>query len=249
MDTSHVFSSKAERYTKYRWKYAPLSIQTIFEMTRITKESRVADIGAGTGILTKEFAGKVRQIVAVEPNAEMRRVAARELKPYPNCQVIAGQAEATALADHQIDLICVAQALHWFEPQATRQEFLRIVNPGGWLAILRNYGTDHELNEALEKAYPAENDTVALMIGKSQPSSFYYGDGKYLKQDFPFTLHAAWEEFIGALSTASSAPDEGSPLYGDFERSARRVFDEFSLDQFIELHGVTELYLGQITGG
>ncbi|HSF81707.1 MAG TPA: class I SAM-dependent methyltransferase [Anaerolineales bacterium] len=249
MDTSHVFSSKAERYAKYRWRYASQSIQTIFEVTRITKESRVADIGAGTGILTKDFAGKVRQIVAVEPNAEMRRIARRELEQHPDIQVIAGRAEATALVGHQIDLITVAQALHWFEPEAARKEFLRIVKPGGWLAILRNYGTDHELNEALEKAYPAENDTVALMIGQSQPSSFYYGAGKYQKEDFPFTLHAAWEEFIGALSTASSAPDEGSPLYGDFERSARRVFDDFSVDQLIELHGMTELFLGQIKGG
>ena len=249
MEPGDVFSTKAKKYAKYRWRYAPLAIRTIFDVTRITAEWRVADIGAGTGILTREFAGKVRQVVAVEPNADMRRIARRELEPYPECQVLAGRAEAIPLADHHFDLICVAQALHWFEPQAARQELLRIVKPGGWLAILRNYGTDRELNEALAKIYPAGNDTAALMVGRSQPSSFYFRGSDYVKQDFPFTLQAGWEEFIGALSTASNAPDEGSPLYTDFERGARRAFEEFSSAQQIELHGATELVLGKFRGG
>ena len=247
MDTIDVFSLKAEKYARYRWGYAPQSIQTIFDVTRITKESCVADIGAGTGILTKEFIGRVKQVFAVEPNPEMRAIAAKELEQYPSCQVVDGRAEATTLADHSIDLITAAQSIHWFEPQAAKKEFLRILKPGGWLAICRNYGTDSESSEALQKVFPSESDTSALMLGKSKPRSFYYSGGEYLKQDFPFKAQVTWEEFMGSLSTASYAPDEGSSLYAEFERGARRIFDRFSSNNLIELHGVTELYLGQIT--
>jgi hypothetical protein len=46
------YSSKAEKYAKYRWGYAAQAIQTIFDVTGISSQSCVADIGAGTGILT-----------------------------------------------------------------------------------------------------------------------------------------------------------------------------------------------------
>jgi ubiquinone/menaquinone biosynthesis C-methylase UbiE len=248
MDTINVFSSKAENYGKYRWGYAHQAIQTIFRVTGISKESCIADIGAGTGILTKEFIGKVMQVYAVEPNPDMRAIAARELGPYLSCQVVDGRAEATTLDDHSIDLITAAQAVHWFEPQAAKDEFTRILKPGGWLAICRNYGVNSVLGEALQKVFPPENDTSSLMLGRSVPRSFYYCDGEYLKQDFPFDAKLSWEEFIGSLSTASNAPDEGSALYAEFVLGARRIFDRFSADNLIELHGETELYLGQITG-
>jgi ubiquinone/menaquinone biosynthesis C-methylase UbiE len=248
MDVTDLFTKKAGKYAKYRWDYAPQAIHTIFDVTGITSESSVADIGAGTGILTRAFAGKVRRVYAVEPNPEMRAMAIKELGGYPSCVIVDGRAEATTLADRSIDLIAAAQSIHWFEPQFAKKEFYRILKPGGWIAICRNYGTDREVSAALEAIYPAENDTEALMVGKKQPRSFYFSGNDYLKQDFPFTTQVTWVVFIGSLSTASYAPDEDSPSYTSFERGARKVFDRFSTGGLLELHGVTELYLGRIPG-
>ncbi len=245
METIEVFSSKAEKYARHRWDYEQ-AVQTILDVTQASHQSFVADIGAGTGILTKHFVGKVNQVFAVEPNAEMRQMAIKALEPYPSCHVVDGRAEATTLSDHSVDLIVVAQAIHWFEPQPTKAEFLRILKPGRWLAVLRNYGTDNQMGEALDKIFPPETDTSTLMKGRGTPTSFYYGSDDYLKQTFAFTMRETWEEFIGALSTASYAPDEGSPLYANFERAARRVFDRFSAGDFVVSHIVTELCLGQI---
>ena len=200
----------------------------------------------GTGILTREFIGKVERVFAVEPNPEMRAIAARELRQYPSCHVIDGRAEATTLADESVDLITAAQSIHWFEPQAGKKEFLRILKPGGWLAICRNHGIENELSDALQKIFPGEGDTSALMLGNRKPRSYYFGDGEYLKQDFPFRSQLNWDEFVGSLSTASNAPDEGSSGYLEFEQAARSVFNQFGIDNSINIHGVTELYLGQI---
>jgi ubiquinone/menaquinone biosynthesis C-methylase UbiE len=245
-DTIEVFSSKAETYARYRWDYAPQAIETIFDVTRISRRTCVADIGAGTGILTKHFVGKVKRVFAVEPNEAMRQIAKRTLESQPSCQIVNGRAEATTLPDHSVDLIAVAQAFNWFDPQPTRTELLRILKPGGWLATLRNYGTDKELARALKKIYPKESDTWSLMPGKDTPMSFYYGNEDYLKQTFVFTVERTWNEFMGTSSSASYAPDENSPLYADFERAARRVFERFSRDGLVVLHAVTELCLGQV---
>ena len=98
MKSTTIFSSKAEKYAKYRWKYAPDCINTIVKVTCISKESIVADIGAGTGILTKEFVGIVKRVYAVEPNPEMRTILAKELEHSPACQVVDGSAAATTIS-------------------------------------------------------------------------------------------------------------------------------------------------------
>lgn len=249
MDTTHVYSSKAAKYARYRWDYAPEAIQTILDVTGVADGSSIADIGAGTGILTRHLVGSAGCVYAVEPNEEMRRVAARELGPHPACRVIDGQAEATTLPDCAVDLITVAQAIHWFEPEPTRAEFLRILKPGGWLAVLRNYGTDRELDEAIN-AVLTQQDGVDRSPGarlpEGKPLSYFYGSEDFSRRTFPFTRQVTWEGFMGALASASYAPDEDSPRYGDLERAVREVFDRFSAEGLLTVRGATELYLGQV---
>jgi SAM-dependent methyltransferase len=245
--TTDVFTGKAAHYAKYRWDYAPEAIQAIFDVTGISEQSVVADIGAGTGILTRHFIGQVKQIWAVEPNADMRHIAADTLGGYPSCHIVDGRAEATTLADDSVDLITAAQATGWFEPQPTRAEFLRVLKPGGWFAELVNRGTDDALGKALEPIYPPETDTSTLMKRRGTPLTFYYGHADFYRWTFAFTTRHTWETFIGALSTASYAPHENSAFYADFERAARRVFDCFSTDGVLTASAVTELCLGQMT--
>jgi hypothetical protein len=175
----------------------------------------------------------------------MRRYAVRALGDHPACHIVDGRGEATTLPDGSVDLIAVAQAIHWCDPHPTRAEFTRIAAPGCWLALLRNRGTNAELGAALSQIYPPESDTEVAMVGKREPRSYYY-PGDYQVQTYPFATRNIWETFLGALSTASSAPDEDSPLYAEFARGARRVFERYSVGGVLESHGETELWLGRI---
>ena len=246
MKPTGVFSSKAEKYARYRWDYAQQAIQTIFDVIGISHHSLVADIGAGTGILTKHFIGKVGQVFVIEPNGAMRQLAEKMLGAHPFCHIMDARAEATTLPDHSVNLITVAEALHWFDPVPTRAEFLRILKPGGWLVKVHNYGVDQELGDAMGKIYPKEKDTSPVMIGKGVPVSFYYGSDDYLQRDFAFTVQESWDEFLGAVSSTSYAPDEDDPFYADFEHAARNIFDRLRNGDVLVLHGITELCVGQI---
>lgn len=152
MSTATVYRKKAENYVRYRWDYAPEALETILAKTTLPRTAVVADIGAGTGILSKQLVTRFDTVLAIEPNAEMRYFAERDLK----CQVLDGTGEATGLADQSVDLITVAQALHWCQPEPTRQEFRRILRPGGWLAVLHNRGVNNELGQAIGKLYSAD---------------------------------------------------------------------------------------------
>lgn len=247
MDPIDVFSSKAEVYDRYRWSYAPQAIETILTVSGLSTQDTLADIGAGTGILTQQFAGRVSRILAIEPNPEMHRLAVARLAGIPNCHVLAARAEATAITNQSIDLITVGQAANWFDPGPARREFARILKPGGYLAILRNYGTNKDLGEAIERIFPPQRDTGQWMRGKNQPRAYFFAGQPYQKRIFPLdAIQQTWDAFLGALLTASYAPDPDDPAYPQFEAGARRVFDLFSQDGFIKSQAETELLLGQI---
>ena len=142
MDTKTIYATKAENYAKYRWDYAPSAIEAILEITQLSTNSSIADIGAGTGILTRHFAGQFPKVYAIEPNLEMRQIATHEFSSSPSVIVMDGSAENTKLPENSTDLITVAQTIHWFDPEPAKQEILRILKKNGWLAILRNYGID-----------------------------------------------------------------------------------------------------------
>ena len=246
MKPVEVFSKKAQKYARYRWDYAPAAVLCLFDLTGIGAQSSLADIGAGTGILTRHFLGKVKKIYAVEPNEAMRENALMALGDQPDCQLLDSTAESTGLAEHSLDLITVAEAFNWFDPDPTRKEFQRILKSEGWLARFRNYGTNQELGEALAQVYPETTDTAILMPGKGVPMSFYYGCEDFIRQTFPFSVEESWTEFFGALSSASFAPDEGHSEFGGFERAAKRVFERFSRDGLLKMDGATELSLERI---
>jgi ubiquinone/menaquinone biosynthesis C-methylase UbiE len=91
------------------------------------EESLIADVAAGTGLLSEIFLARRYQLIAVEPNRQMREACASLASQYPQLRCVEGTAEATGLADHSVDLITVGQAMHWFDLKRTRNEFARIL--------------------------------------------------------------------------------------------------------------------------
>lgn len=247
-NTKTVYSTKAQKYAKYRWDYAASAIEAVAEITQLSSRSTIADIGAGTGILTKHFVNKVQRIYAVEPNVELRQILVRELGLFPSVSVIDGSAEDTGLPDSSVDVITVAQAIHWFDPEPARRELMRILKNDGWLVLLRNYGTDEERNQAIEslmrKEYGADFSTVNER-SKEDPNPFYFGNDRFQRSTFPFQFSQSWEEFIGALTTAAFMPDEDHPLFGKLETKAKKIFSQYSEDGYWVIEGETELIIGQ----
>ena len=144
-----LYGTKAEKYAKYRWGYAAEAIAAIFDAVGVSSQTVVADLGAGTGILTKHFVGRAKLVYAIEPEAEMRAFLEKAFSENPFCQIINSSAENTGLPAHSVDLIIVGQVIHWFEPGAAYKEFQRVLKPVGWLALLRNYGTDLAYEKAI----------------------------------------------------------------------------------------------------
>jgi ubiquinone/menaquinone biosynthesis C-methylase UbiE len=126
-----VFDDVAGVYEDTRPSYP----QAALDLLDIGPGRRVLDLGAGTGKLTRLVAATGAEITAVEPLDAMR---AKLEQAVPSAMVHAGTAEQIPLPDASFDLVTVAQAFHWFEPDRALPEIARVLVDRGGLAVLWN---------------------------------------------------------------------------------------------------------------
>lgn len=97
---------------------------------------RIADVGAGTGKLTRALvAGEGAEVVAVDPDPAML-AALRDA--VPGVPTFVGTAERLPLPDASVDAVVLGQAWHWVDPVVASAEIGRVVRPGGVLGLVWN---------------------------------------------------------------------------------------------------------------
>ena len=124
----------------------------------LTPDWLVADVGAGTGMLSDVFLANGNRVIAIEPNAEMRAACARLHASEPTAGDARRHRRGNGLADASVDLVCSGRALHWFDLEAAMREFQRVVRPGGWVVSVAAGRTEfgREENEAFVRAAASE---------------------------------------------------------------------------------------------
>lgn len=98
----------------------------------------MADIGSGTGILSKLFLENGNRVYGVEPNKEMREIAEGATAGNPLFVSVNATAEDTTIREASVDLVTVGQALHWFDSEFALTEFARILKLPGYLCVIYN---------------------------------------------------------------------------------------------------------------
>ena len=129
------FGRGADDYERARPSYPAGVIELLARVMPIRPRSRVCDLAAGTGKLTRLLLGTGADIVSIEPVPAMRR----KLNIIcPDVKVIDGTAEEIPLEDESIDVLTVGQAFHWFSNAEAVAEIARVLRPAGGLALLWN---------------------------------------------------------------------------------------------------------------
>ena len=159
-ERSLSFGSQAAAYERGRPSYPPEAVDWL--LPRDAHD--VLDLGAGTGKLTTRLVERGLSVVAVDPIAEMLDVLRSAL---PGTTALLGTAEQIPLPDNSIDVVLVAQAWHWFEPERAVAEVVRVLRPGGRLGLLWNVrderlGWVREFGEIVGLEHDWANATVEL---------------------------------------------------------------------------------------
>ena len=129
------FGSETGSYEKGRPEYRSDAVAWLLEPLA-DGDRAVADIGAGTGKLTRAVRGLGGTgVTAVDPDPQMLE-ALRE--KTPGVEAVTGTAEALPLPDASADAATLGQAWHWVDPVAASAEIGRVVRPGGVLGLIWN---------------------------------------------------------------------------------------------------------------
>jgi SAM-dependent methyltransferase len=251
-DPTKRFSSRVENYIKYRPAYPAEVIALLRDKCGLTGASLVADVGSGTGILTELFLKNGNPVFGVEPNEDMRQAAERLLAGYPGFRSIPGTAEATTLPDHSAELIVAGQAFHWFNREQARREFVRVLKPVGWAALLWNdrrtastpfLEAYEDLLQYCSIDYRAvdhkqvDADTIRAFF---QPNDF-----NLAKFDNRQVFNV--EGLKGRLLSSSYAPEPGHPNYEPMLQKLESLFGKNGKEGRVVFDYDTLVYYGRLS--
>ncbi len=116
---------------------------------------RVLDIGAGTGLLSIDLWRRGCKVTATDPSP---RLLALIEETEPTLPAVVAAAEALPFADESFDAVTAAQAWHWFDREAAPREILRVLRPGGHVAVV------YQLHVPSRGSVAAESEQVVLRL-------------------------------------------------------------------------------------
>jgi SAM-dependent methyltransferase len=154
-ELARSFGQIAADYDAARPEYAPEALTRARELLGLRQGSRVLDLAAGSGTLTRALAEQFDDVVAVEPDDGMRAVL--ELRS-PGVDVRSGSAESIPVPNASVDAVFIGDAFHWFDGAAAVDELERVLRPRGGVALLWNHwwsDGDDRTSNSLDPPLPA----------------------------------------------------------------------------------------------
>jgi SAM-dependent methyltransferase len=248
------FSNRIPYYHQYRPRYPQDIVETLRDTIGLTPEWAIADIGSGTGISSDLFLKHGNTVYGIEPNDDMRAESVKHLDFYPNFTAIKGQADATGLSDESVHLVIAGQAFHWFDAGGAKQEFTRILKPGGQVALFWNTRVEAASSfmtgfDALVKRYSLDYEKVnagCVINAEDEERNLKYFFREYQRRAFPNEQVLDAAGVRGRLLSASYTPLEDHPNHVPMLAELQSLFDANQSDGTVTIPYITELFWGMI---
>jgi SAM-dependent methyltransferase len=204
MSNAALFTTVAREYADFRPGYPP----ELFEWLARVSPARDAvwDAGCGSGQASAALAERFSVVHATDVAAEQIAAA----KPHPRIRYAVAPAEACGLPDASVDLVTVAQALHWFDVEAFYAEARRVARPDA-LLVVWNYPRPVFDEPALDAVF---QDFYSNVVGPYWPAGRKHVEANYTTLPFPqpelphppFSLDLDWSfsQVIGYVSSWSA---------------------------------------------
>lgn len=244
------FSHVVANYQKYRPHYPQQIVTLLINECGLTADSKIADIGSGTGFLTQLFLANGNTVYAIEPNDEMRQVAEQNFAKQSKFHSIAATAENTSLPNDSVDIVTAATAFHWFDAQASKQEFKRILTQPGFVCLVWNI-RDIEHSQFMV-AYETLIQDYCLEYKGSKAEQFNHTVTGFFEpyvmhtQSFPNEQVFDWEGLQGRLLSTSYCLPTDHPKFSEMLAALKRIFERYQVNNNIRFLYQTKVYYGQL---
>ena len=198
-----LFSNQSNEYAKFRPSYP---IEVAADLSKLCKACELAwDAGTGNGQLAVLLAKHFSHVSGTDISEKQLANA----QQHPNITYSTSDSTTTRLSDHSVDLVTVAQAVHWFNFELFYKEVRRVLKPDGVIALV-GYGvmrgeplTDAIIQDFYHNTMGPYWDKERLLI-----------DNNYRSIPFPFqeiemksySMKYSWsiDQLVGYFSTWSA---------------------------------------------
>lgn len=178
-EMSLSFGSAAGAYESGRPDYPREAVDWMLAPVREPGRAlRVADVGAGTGKLTRTIVEAGAEVVAVDPDPDMLAALRAHVHGVPT---FVGTGERMPLPDASVDALLLGQAWHWVDPVRASAEAGRVLRSGGVLGLVWNIRDESDPWVA----------RLTAMHG-SHAEEMLSGDGPRVAEPFPGLEARSW---------------------------------------------------------
>jgi SAM-dependent methyltransferase len=252
-DPTRRFTDRAADYARGRPSYPGELVDVLREGCGLDRSWVVADVGSGTGNLSRLFLDAGNRVEAVEPNREMREAAERALAGQPDFHSVEGRAEATGLAAGSVDLVAAGQAFHWFDRELARGEFRRILRPRPerWIGLIWNdrqaeAGPFMRDYEALLEHHGEDYRQVKRLWPTDDDLARFFGDHPAWKHSLPNEQLLDREGLRARARSSSYVPAPGLPGHRELMQALDALFDRHARQGRVSIPYVTRVWVGGV---
>ncbi len=197
------FSKQASEYARYRPGYPDSMFEFLADIA--PRRNTALDCATGNGQAAVSLASFFRHVIATDMSPSQLAAAT----PHPNVSYVAARSEALPVRDGSIDLLTVAQAMHWFRLEEFHAETHRVLSTGGICAVW-SYGF-LTINQDIDEVIRYYHDEI---LGPFWPAERWLVLDGYASLHFPFKraetrtfdMEADWplDAMLGFLRTWSA---------------------------------------------
>lgn len=229
--TKNQFNGRSANYISGRPDYPAVFFDYLYGEFGIKQTDVIADIGSGTGTMSKYFLERGNTVYCVEPNLEMKTLSDQLLSNRQGYKSLLTTAENTSLKIDSVDYIVCGNSYNSFNKALAIPEFNRILKKGGKI-IITHYYPDIEpdsenMNLWNEFKSKAIQDSDKL-FGKE------FIEGTAISKTFFYTYYQDFYHFLSGCLSSAIAPKIGDERYEYFINRLKQYFDKYSVNDILE---------------
>lgn len=210
------FNRIAQLYEDRRPPYPSELADAVIAYAGLRPDSRLLEIGSGTGKGTELFARRGHSILCLEPGETLLALAAEKLRDDPNVMFVQTTFENWPLEESAFDLVYAAQSFHWIAPEIGYTKSAQALKPGGTLALFWNTSPPFDHPAFLEGQEVYKRVAPELLAGSGKepftdwverhaiPLRASAGFQDITIEQFPFTVRYTATEYVEMLNTHST---------------------------------------------